>query len=255
VIAEPALPAEEPSPRVSAAGPFGEARNAGQIYLALTPWEKAGPTRLGTPQLYALTPAGPRRVDGWPTDLRPPGKYLPAGKGNATFLMGKYFPEVRVMAEKIESTEAAQALAQIRDRRQQVIDATMIPAWYWGLVGGLNVLLTVAVESRRPTFVAVGAVVFAVGLLAGTGWVVRRAIRVKVRTDLLGVRALKLILGFVAVTVAAALSVAFSLQEAGVAYPATWGELAAAVCLVIGGPLLMRALRRTMLDHGTESGR
>lgn len=159
------------------------------------------------------------------------------------------------MAEQIESAEAAQALAQIRDRREQVIDAALIPTWYWWLVGGLNVLLGVAVESHRPAFVAVGAVVFAVGLFAGTGWIVRRAIRVKVRTDLLGVRGVGLILGFVAVTVAAALSVAFSLEGAGVAYPATWGELAAAVCLVVGGPRLMRALRRIMLDHGTESGR
>jgi hypothetical protein len=155
------------------------------------------------------------------------------------------------MAEQIESVEAAQALAQIRDRRGQVIDAAMIPAWYWWLIGGLNVLLGVAVESRRPAFVAVGAVVFAVGLLVGTGWIVRRAIQVQVRTDLVGVRGLGLILGFVAVTVAAALSVAFGLKGAGVAYPASWGELAAAVCLVVGGPLLMRALRRIMIDHGS----
>jgi hypothetical protein len=159
------------------------------------------------------------------------------------------------MAERIESTEAAQALAQIRDRREQVIDAAMVPMWYWWLVGGSNVLLGAAVESHRPAFVAVAAVVFAVGLLAGTVRIVRRAIRVKVRTDLVGARGLALILGFVAVTVAAALSVAFSLKGAGVAYPATSGELAAAICLVVGGPLLMRALRRIMLDRGTEPGR
>lgn len=96
---------------------------------------------------------------------------------------------------------------------------------------------------------------FAVGLVGGTAWVVRQAIRVKVRTDLVGVRGLGLILGFVAVTVTAALSVAFSLKGAGAAYPATWGQLAAAVCLVVGGPLLMRALRRIMVDRGAESGR
>lgn len=159
------------------------------------------------------------------------------------------------MAEQIESTEAAQALAQIRDRREQVIDAAMIPNWYWWLIGGLNVVLGAAVESHRPPFVAVGSVVFAVGLVAGTAQIVRRALHVNVRTDLLGVRGAGLILGFVAVTVAAALAVAFSLKGAGVAYPATWGEAAAAVCLVVGGPMLMRALRRIMLNHGTESGR
>jgi hypothetical protein len=157
------------------------------------------------------------------------------------------------MAELIPSTEAAQALEQIRDRRAQVIDASMIPMWYWWLIGGLNVVLAAAVESRR--FVAVAAVVFGVGVLAGTGEVVRRAIRVKVRTELLGVRGVGLILGFVLVTVAAALAVAFSLEAAGTAYPATWGEVTAAVCLVVGGPLLMRALRRIMLDNAAESHR
>jgi hypothetical protein len=159
------------------------------------------------------------------------------------------------MAEPIGSREAAQALAQIRDRREQVIDAATIPAWYWWLIGGLNVLLGVAVESHRPAFVAVGAVVFGVGLLVGTGWIVRRAIRVQIRTNLMGVRGVGLILALVAVTVAAALSVAFSLKGAGVAYPATWGQVAAAVCLVVGGPLLMRALRRIMLEHRAGSGR
>jgi hypothetical protein len=171
----------------------------------------------------------------------------------ATFQAGKYFPEVWAMAE-IGSTEAAQALAQIRDRREQVIAAATIPAWYWWLIGGSNVLLGAAVESHWPAFIAVASVVFGVGLLAGTARIVRRAIRVKVRTDLIGVRGLGLIFGFVAVTVAAALAVAFGLEDAGVAYPATWGELAAAACLVVGGPLLMRALRRIMLEH-IESGR
>ena len=54
---------------------------------------------------------------------------------------------------------------------------------------------------------------------------------------------------------AAALAVAFSLEAAGTAYPATWGEVTAAVCLVVGGPLLMRALRRIMLDNAAESDR
>jgi len=183
------------------------------------------------------------------------GKYFPARKVDATFLLGKYFPEVRTMAELIPSTEAAQALAQIHDRRAQVIDASMIPTWYWWLIGCLNVALSAAIESHRPGWVTAAAIVFAVGVLAGTGEVVRRAIRVKVRTELLGVRGAGLIAGFVLVTVAAALAVAFGLEAAGVAYPATWGEATAAVCLVVGGPLLMRALRRIMLDNTAESDR
>ena len=91
--------------------------------------------------------------------------------------------------------------------------------------------------------------VFVLGMLAGTGWVVRGSLRAKVRNALLGARGIGLILGFVALTVAVSLGLAFGLQAAPVGHPATWGTLASAVMLVVGGPLLTRALRRTMLDR------
>ncbi|MEU7824444.1 hypothetical protein [Catellatospora sp. NPDC049133] len=153
------------------------------------------------------------------------------------------------MAEQLRPDEAAQALARIREQQEQVIDALSIPDWYWWLLGGLTVGLAAAVESADPTVIAVGTAVFVVGLLVGTGWVVRAGLRVKVRNALLGARGIGLILGFVALTVAVSLGLAFSLQSGGVNRPATWGTLASAGLLAVGGPLLTRALRRTMLDR------
>ncbi|GAB4061350.1 hypothetical protein [Catellatospora paridis] len=159
------------------------------------------------------------------------------------------------MAEQIRPDEAAQALARIREQQEQVIDALSIPDWYWWLLGGLTLALTAAVESADPVALGAGVAVFVVGLLTGTGWVVRGSLHVKLSNALLGARGIGLILGFVALTVAISLGLAFSLQAAGVGYPATWGTLASAVLLVAGGPLLTRALRRGMLDRRARGSR
>jgi hypothetical protein len=159
------------------------------------------------------------------------------------------------MAEQIHPDEAARALAQIRDRQEQVIDTNTIPVWYWWLLGALIVLLAAAVESQNPATIGIGVAVFVLGLLAGTGWIVRHALRVQVRNELLGARGIALILGFVAVTVLVSLAVAWRLQVAGVSHPATWGNAAGAVLLVAGGPLLTRVLRRIMLGRRAGGAR
>jgi DNA-binding PadR family transcriptional regulator len=65
-----------------ALGPVGEAMNAGQIYVTLGRLEKAGmvvaarePSRSDRPnrKVYALTPAGQRRVAGWLAEATWPG--------------------------------------------------------------------------------------------------------------------------------------------------------------------------------------
>jgi len=112
-----------------------------------------------------------------------------------------------------------------------------------------------AVDTRRPAVVGVGIGVFVLCILACTGWVVRRALQVQVRGGLLGARGILLILGFVALTVGLSLAVAFSLQAAGVAHPALYGNAAGAACMVVGGPLLMGALRRIMLANRTGGAR
>ena|SRR5947207_1451863 len=159
------------------------------------------------------------------------------------------------MSEQVRPDEAAKALAQIRDRQEQVINVTVVPVWYWWAVGALMVGFAAAVDTRRPAVVGVGIGVFVIGILACTGWVVRRALQVQVRGGLLGARGILLILGFVAVVVGASLAVAFSLQAAGVPGPALAGNAFGAACLVVGGPLLMGALRRIMLANRTGGTR
>ena len=159
------------------------------------------------------------------------------------------------MSDQIQPEDAARALAQIRDRQGQVIDVAVLPTWYWWLVGGLIALLAAAVESATPAAIGIGVAVFVLGVLGGTGLAVRRALRVQIRNDLLGAGGILLILGFVALTVGASLAVAFGLDAAGVPYPAVLGNLVAAVLLVVGGPLLMRVLRRVMLNRRAGGSR
>jgi hypothetical protein len=153
------------------------------------------------------------------------------------------------MSEEVNPHEAAQALTEIGQRQAQVIDVSVIPAWYWWSVGVLMVGFSASVESRQPVAIAVGSTIFGVGLLWSTLALVRRSVaRVKPRNDLIRPEGVLAILGFVALILAAAMPTAFILEAAGAAYPATIGITCGAVVLVIGGPLLMRYLRKVMRD-------
>jgi hypothetical protein len=153
------------------------------------------------------------------------------------------------MNEQLRPDEAARALAEIRERQEQVIKVTVVPAWYWWLVGGLIVALAAAVDSRERVTIGIGVTVFVLGILSGTGWVVRGALHVQPRNELLGGRGVMMILGFVALVLGITLAVAFSLGAAGISHPATLANLLGAVLLIVGGPMLTRALHRIMLDN------
>jgi hypothetical protein len=126
---------------------------------------------------------------------------------------------------------------------------TVVPAWYWWLVGGLIVALSAAVESSEPITIGIGASVFVLGIVSGTGWIVRRALHVRPRNDLLGPRGVMMILGFVALILGVTFAVAFSLRAVGISHPATLASLLGAVVLIAGGPMLTRALRHIMLNN------
>jgi hypothetical protein len=153
------------------------------------------------------------------------------------------------MREEMRAEEAAQALAGIRERQEQVINVAVPPARFWWLLATLTVAFAAAVESRRPLVIGVGTALFVAGVLASLAWALRRAMRVQVRNELLGWRGGMLIAGFALLTAGGSIAVGFSLSAAGVPHPATLGNLFGAILLVAGGPLLMRALRRIMLDR------
>jgi hypothetical protein len=157
---------------------------------------------------------------------------------------------------ELHADEAAEALAEIQRRQQQVIDQATVPAWYWWAVGALMVVLAFGVDTRTPAAVGSTVAVFVVGLLAVTGIVVRGQFRqARLRNGLLDGRGVVAILGFVAVIVGCTIGLAFALRAAHVHYPATLACLAGGIAMGLSGPVLMRRLRRIMLGNRAGSAR
>jgi hypothetical protein len=154
------------------------------------------------------------------------------------------------MTNEVRPDEAAGALTEIARRRAQVVTLTIIPTWFWWAVAVLMIGFSVAVDTRRPLVIGIATAAFVIGVLIVTGRLVIGIVgRAQPRNDLLGPAGVLAILGFVAGILAVALPTSFALQAAGVRYPATAGVLLASVVMVIGGPLLMRYLRRLMLNN------
>jgi hypothetical protein len=154
------------------------------------------------------------------------------------------------MNDGLRPDDAAQALREIDARQEQVIRLAIIPGWFWWAVAVLMVILSASVDSGRPWAIGAGTTVFVLGILAATGGVVLRgARRAQLSNDLVRPGFVLAILGFVALVLAVALPTAFTLKAAGVGYPGTWGTLAGAVVMVIGGPMLTRLLQRMMLAN------
>jgi hypothetical protein len=154
------------------------------------------------------------------------------------------------MDEEPHTIDAAQALADIQRRQQQVIDQATVPGWYWWAVGALMVVLAVGVDVRTPAALGAAVPVFVVGLLSATGVAVRGQFRqARLRNGLLDGWAVAAILGFVALIVGATLGIAFALRAGGIHYPATLACLAGGIAMGLGGPVLMRTLRQIMLGN------
>jgi hypothetical protein len=150
-------------------------------------------------------------------------------------------------ASELRPEEAAAALAQVRAQQQQVIATSPIPGWYWPALGGLMFGFTAGVESRKPAVIAVASVAFAIGVAALVLSVVARQ-RVAARAELLGRRGGLTIAGFVVTMVGLGLGVGFTLEAAGVAWPATIANGVVAVGLIAFGPPVTRRLQRIMAE-------
>lgn len=154
------------------------------------------------------------------------------------------------MANEVRPDEAAGALTEIARRRAQVVTLTIIPTWFWWATAVLMVGFSIAVETRRSLVIGIATAAFVLGILLVTGRLVLGIVgRAYPRNDLLGSTGVLAVLSFVAGILAVSLPTSFALKAAGVRYPATAGILLAGVFMVVGGPLLMRYLRRLMLDN------
>jgi hypothetical protein len=146
--------------------------------------------------------------------------------------------------------EAAEALAEIQKRQQQVIDRAAVPVWYWWVVGALMVVLAVGVDIRTHLALGITIPVFVVGILSATGAAIRsQFLHARLLDGLLDGSGVMAILGFVALIIGCSLGIAFGLRAAGVPYPATIGCGVGGLVMGLGGPFLNRLLRRIMLGN------
>ncbi|MGO9876388.1 MAG: hypothetical protein ACLPVY_21650 [Acidimicrobiia bacterium] len=153
----------------------------------------------------------------------------------------------------MQPNDAVDALAEIRQRQRQVINAVRIPLWYWCLVAGSMIGLSAAVDSHRAVAVGLGVTLFVLVVAGASAWLVFGWYRgARVHRDLLGSAAAVSIVAFVWLLVGGTLALAFGLRAAHVTHPATIASGGAALAILAGGPALNRRLRRTMLDHGTS---
>ena len=155
------------------------------------------------------------------------------------------------MSGYMQPDEAASALAGIRQQQKQVIDAVLVPAWYWWAVAAGMVVIGAATDTRRAVVLGVAIPVAAVIIAALTfGMIFGTIRRAQVRSaELLGDRGALLIVGFVWLVVGLTLGIGFGLRAAGSPVPATIATVLGGAALAAGGPVLMRRLRAIMLGN------
>jgi hypothetical protein len=148
------------------------------------------------------------------------------------------------MDDEVGPEDAARALIEIGQRREQVIRRVAIPNWYWWALSILTIAITAADESRHWLILWIAIAVFVASTLAATGRQLFLALAAPPRRDLArpvsGITILVGITTFAAVVVGVTLAVGLTLKAAKVPYPGTISAAAAAVPLVIGGPVLTR---------------
>ncbi|ANZ41740.1 hypothetical protein BBK82_43150 [Lentzea guizhouensis] len=157
------------------------------------------------------------------------------------------------MHENVSADDAARALDEISRRTEQVIEKTLVPNWFWWAVAALNVGLTAAVESGEPVVIGTGVTLFVLGISGVAGSLAIKTLRhAQVRNTLLGLRGALAVAGFILGIAAVTLPTAFALEAADVPYASIIATALAGVIMVIGGPMLMKYVRRTMRTHGAS---
>jgi FtsH-binding integral membrane protein len=161
------------------------------------------------------------------------------------------------MSAHVQRDEASSALAGIRRQQEKVIDAVLVPVWYWWAAAVGMVAIGAAVDARDQIVMAVVIPVTAVLIAALTAVMIFGAYRhAQVRSrELLGDRGALAIVGFVWLVAGLTLGAAFGLRAAGTDLPGTIAAAVGAAVLVACGPLLMRKLRKVMLGNRTGNAR
>ena len=155
------------------------------------------------------------------------------------------------MNGSLQPEDATSALAEISRHQEKIIDAALVPAWYWWVVAAGMLAIGAAVDTHsRDVLAAVLSPAIGVIAVLSAAMIFGAYRRVQLRSsELLGGRGAVAIVGFIWLIVGVTLGIAFGLRAAGAPAPATIATAAGGAALVTGGPLLMRMLRRMMLGN------
>jgi hypothetical protein len=157
--------------------------------------------------------------------------------------------------QRMESSEAARELEEIQRRQAEVIEAVLVPRWYWWAVGLMLIPLGAAADLHERRAAPLVVITVAVIIAALTLWMIAGGYRgARIRPATLGSRGPLYIVGFVWLVVGTSLLVAFGLQVERMPYPATLATILAAAMLIVGGPILMSSLRNAMVKIGRRRG-
>ena len=152
--------------------------------------------------------------------------------------------------DRLEASGAAGELDAIKKSQAGAIEAVLVPRWYWWVVGILVVPIGLAADSHQRVATAMVAVAAALVIAAVSVAMITGAYRgARIHPATLGAAGSLYIVGFILLVVGAALVIAFSLQAAGNRFPGTIGTVVTAVLLIVGGPILMASLRRSMVER------
>ena len=154
---------------------------------------------------------------------------------------------------RLETSGAAAELEAIKRSQAAAIDAVLVPRWYWWVIGILMIPIGVATDAHQAVasvvISTVAPLIIAVVTVAMITGGYRRA---RIHPATLRTAGAVRIVGFIALVLGASLVVAFSLEAGDGPFPGTIGTLVAAVLLIIGGPILMASLRRSMMERSAE---
>ena len=153
------------------------------------------------------------------------------------------------MTDPVSESDARAALAQVDRERRRVIDEFGMPRWYWWSVALGWIALAVVTDLRRPALALAATLAFGAAhstmynfLAAGR----HRTDRLSINTETVGwyarISVLACLLGLAAVTIVGAV-----LADAdGARHPVTIASVPVAVAILLGGPALMAAVRRSV---------
>lgn len=152
-----------------------------------------------------------------------------------------------VMAGSIAPDEARDALEAVTRARQQVASEVGLPRAYWWAMAAAWVVLGVLNE-LGPQWLAVTVTVLvgaahatlASRLLDGR----RRTGAVLVSRSVAGHRTPAVVIGMLVALVALTVGVALALDADGAAHPAIWAGAVVGAVVGLGGPEMLRTLRR-----------